>query len=33
MPFELKVQRLTELRCVNCGKIIRENPIVVLLRE
>ena len=29
MPFELKVQRPTELRCTNCGRLIREGAIVV----
>lgn len=29
MPFELKVQRTTELRCSNCGRVIAANPIVV----
>ncbi len=29
MPFELKVKNVTQYRCDNCGRIIRENPIVI----
>ncbi|MEM1598059.1 MAG: TRASH domain-containing protein [Pyrobaculum sp.] len=29
MPFELKVAKVTELRCTNCGRIIQGAPIVV----
>ncbi len=29
MPYELKVQKVVENRCTNCGRVIRDNPIVV----
>ncbi len=29
MPYELKVQKVVENRCTNCGRVIRGNPIVV----
>ncbi len=29
MPFELKIQRPAELRCTNCGRLVREGAIVV----